>query len=39
MILKLREVLKQFGHNVGININAVMFYAQQILLGLSRFTG
>ncbi|KAI9146433.1 kinase-like domain-containing protein [Paraphysoderma sedebokerense] len=33
--MNLREVLKKFGHNVGINIKAVRIYAQQLLLGLS----
>lgn len=33
--LNLREVLKKFGRDVGINIKAVRAYAQQIFLGLS----
>ena len=31
----LREVLKQFGRNVGLSLKAVRSYAQQMLLGLS----
>lgn len=33
--LNLREVLKKFGRDVGINLKAVRAYAQQIFLGLS----
>ncbi|KAF2225671.1 kinase-like domain-containing protein [Elsinoe ampelina] len=33
--INLREVLKKFGRDVGINIKAVRAYAQQIFLGLS----
>ena len=33
--INLREVLKKFGRDVGINIKAVRAYAQQMLLGLS----
>ena len=32
--INLREVLKKFGRDVGINIKAVRAYAQQIFLGL-----
>lgn len=33
--LNLREVLKKFGRDVGINIKAIRAYAQQLFLGLS----
>ena len=33
--INLREVLKKFGHGVGINLRAVRAYAQQMFLGLS----
>lgn len=33
--LNLREVLKKFGRDVGININAIRHYAYQMFLGLS----
>ena len=33
--LNLREVLKKFGRDVGINLKAIRAYAQQIFLGLS----
>lgn len=33
--INLREVLKKFGRDVGINIRAVRSYAQQMFLGLS----
>lgn len=33
--INLREVLKKFGRDVGINIKAVRSYAQQMFLGLS----
>lgn len=33
--INLREVLKKFGRDVGINLKAVRAYAQQIFLGLS----
>jgi len=33
--MNLREVLKKFGNNIGINIKAVRVYAQQLFLGLS----
>jgi len=33
--INLREVLKKFGRDVGINIRAVRAYAQQIFMGLS----
>jgi serine/threonine-protein kinase PRP4 len=33
--INLREVLKRFGRDVGINLTAVRAYAQQIFLGLS----
>ncbi|RKF62492.1 Dual specificity tyrosine-phosphorylation-regulated kinase 3 [Erysiphe neolycopersici] len=33
--INLREVLKKFGRDVGINLRAVRAYAQQMLLGLS----
>ena len=33
--MNLREILKRFGANVGINIKAVRAYAHQILLALS----
>lgn len=33
--LNLREVLKKFGRDVGINLKAVRAYAQQMFLGLS----
>ena len=32
--INLREVLKKFGRDVGINIRAVRSYAQQIFMGL-----
>jgi len=35
MSINLREVLKKFGRDVGINLKAVRSYAQQMLLGLS----
>lgn len=33
--LNLREVLKKFGRDVGLNLGAIRAYAQQIFLGLS----
>ena len=33
--LNLREVLKKYGKNIGLNLKAVRIYAQQILLSLS----
>ncbi|CAI4211923.1 unnamed protein product [Parascedosporium putredinis] len=33
--LNLREVLKKFGNNVGINLNATRAYAHQIFIGLA----
>ncbi len=33
--INLREVLKKFGRDVGINLRAVRAYAQQMFLGLS----
>ncbi|KAG0350892.1 U4/U6 small nuclear ribonucleoprotein prp4, partial [Gamsiella multidivaricata] len=33
--MNLREVLKKFGKDVGLNINAVRIYAQQLFLALS----
>lgn len=33
--INLREVLKKFGNNVGINLRAVRAYAHQMFLGLS----
>jgi len=33
--INLREVLKKFGRDVGINLRAVRVYAQQMFLGLS----
>jgi serine/threonine-protein kinase PRP4 len=33
--LNLREVLKKFGRDIGINIKAIRAYAQQLFLGLS----
>ena len=33
--LNLREVLKKFGRDVGLNIKAIRAYAQQLFLGLS----
>lgn len=33
--INLREVLKKFGRDVGINLKAVRAYAQQMFLGLS----
>ncbi|KAK5046325.1 hypothetical protein LTR84_008469 [Exophiala bonariae] len=33
--MNLREVLKKFGRDVGINIKAIRAYAQQLFLGLS----
>ena len=33
--INLREVLKKFGRDVGINLKAVRTYAQQMFLGLS----
>jgi serine/threonine-protein kinase PRP4 len=35
--INLREVLKKFGSNVGINLKAVRVYAQQMFLGLKLF--
>jgi serine/threonine-protein kinase PRP4 len=35
MSMNLREVLKKFGRDIGINIKAVRAYAQQLFLGLS----
>ena len=35
MSMNLREVLKKFGRDVGINIKPIRAYAQQLLLGLS----
>ncbi|KAF9191185.1 U4/U6 small nuclear ribonucleoprotein prp4 [Haplosporangium sp. Z 767] len=35
MAMNLREVLKKFGKDVGLNINAVRVYAQQLFLALS----
>lgn len=32
--INLREVLKKFGRDVGINIRAVRSYAQQMFMGL-----
>lgn len=32
--MNLREVLKKYGKNVGLNIKAVRSYAQQLLLSL-----
>ena len=32
--INLREVLKKFGRDVGINLRAVRAYAQQMFLGL-----
>ena len=32
--INLREVLKKFGRDVGINLKAVRAYAQQLFLGL-----
>eukprot|EP00898_Chlorokybus_atmophyticus_P005737 jgi/Chlat1/6164/Chrsp41S05711 len=34
MHMNLREVLKKFGRNIGININAVRSYSQQMLIAL-----
>ncbi|KAH0551358.1 hypothetical protein GP486_007426, partial [Trichoglossum hirsutum] len=34
-LINLREVLKKFGRDVGINLRAVRAYAQQMFLGLS----
>lgn len=33
--INLREVLKKFGRDVGINLKAVRTYAQQMFMGLS----
>ncbi len=33
--INLREVLKKFGRDIGINLKAVRAYAQQMFLGLS----
>jgi serine/threonine-protein kinase PRP4 len=33
--INLREVLKKFGRDVGINLKAVRAYAQQLFLGLA----
>jgi len=33
--INLREVLKKFGRDVGINLKAVRAYAQQMFLGLT----
>ncbi len=33
--MNLRDVLKKYGRNVGLNIKAVRIYARQILLSLS----
>ncbi|KAK3813398.1 MAG: kinase-like domain-containing protein [Benniella sp.] len=35
LAMNLREVLKKFGKDVGLNINAVRIYAQQLFLALS----
>lgn len=35
--MNLREVLKKFGRDVGLNLRAIRAYAQQIFLGLSLF--
>ena len=35
MSLNLRELLKKFGRDVGINLKAIRAYAQQLFLGLS----
>ncbi|KAG0046386.1 U4/U6 small nuclear ribonucleoprotein prp4 [Gryganskiella cystojenkinii] len=35
LAMNLRDVLKQFGKDVGLNINAVRIYAQQLFLALS----
>ncbi|KAI5287758.1 U4/U6 small nuclear ribonucleoprotein prp4 [Ascosphaera aggregata] len=35
--MNLREVLKKFGRDVGINLKAIRVYAQQMFLGLSLF--
>ena len=35
MDMNLREVLKKFGRDVGLNIKAIRAYAQQLFLGLS----
>lgn len=35
--MNLREVLKKFGRDVGINLRAIRAYAQQMFLGLSLF--
>lgn len=35
MSMNLREVLKKFGRDIGINIKAIRAYAQQLMLGLS----
>ncbi|KAF9584180.1 U4/U6 small nuclear ribonucleoprotein prp4 [Lunasporangiospora selenospora] len=35
LAMNLREVLKKFGKDVGLNINAVRVYAQQLFLALS----
>ncbi len=33
--INLREVLKKFGRDIGINLKATRAYAQQLFLGLS----
>lgn len=33
--INLREVLKKFGRDIGINLKAVRAYAQQMFLGLA----
>ncbi|KAG0215685.1 U4/U6 small nuclear ribonucleoprotein prp4 [Mortierella sp. GBA30] len=35
LAMNLREVLKKFGKDIGLNINAVRIYAQQLFLALS----
>ncbi|KPI44147.1 Serine/threonine-protein kinase prp4 [Cyphellophora attinorum] len=35
MSMNLREVLKKFGRDIGINIKAIRAYSQQLMLGLS----
>ena len=35
LCFNLREVLKRFGRDVGINLKAVRAYAQQLFVGLS----
>lgn len=32
--MNLRDLLKKFGKNIGLNIQAVRIYAQQLFLGL-----